>query len=346
MFKILIADDSMFVREQLRQLLLCHGDFLVVGEAHHGKEAVEMTRRLHPDVIIMDVDMPVMDGIDATRQIMEEVPTPILIHTSSYISRSRNVPFEAIKMGAIDIIEKPKMYPLDPSHEKEFINRIKLISGIKVFRRLKVKSERRLGDHDADLTRQSHSRLPQILAVAASTGGPKALFDLFSLLPPILSFPIVLVQHIGNSFVSGFMEWLQNTSQVQMKIAEHGETLIPNVCYISPGGLHLAVRSSHQIELSDIPPVHSCKPSADVLFNSVSAVYGDNAVGVLLTGIGEDGALGLYEMNQAGATTIAQDEESSVVFGMPKRAIEMNAATYIANITQVATHIKRLFHLQ
>ena len=343
MIKILIADDSIFVREQLRQLFLGQSDCVVVGEAGQGKECVELTARLHPNIIIMDVDMPVMDGIEATRVIMENTPTPIVIHTSSYISRSRNVPFEAIKMGAIDIIEKPNMYPLSAMEEKEFINRLRMIAGIKVFRRRKSKAE--IQTPVAREPIQSHS-LPSILAIAASTGGPKAIFDIFGLLPPFLPFPVVLVQHIGASFVAGFIEWLQNTTHVQMKIAEHGEPLLPNVCYVSPGGKHLSTNVTHQVVLDDSPPVHSCKPSADILFTSVSKAYKSNAVGVLLTGIGEDGARGLCDMRQAGAVTIAQDEESSVVFGMPKKAIELHAASMIGNIPQISEHIRNLFHLQ
>lgn len=343
MIKILLADDSPFVREQLRQIFRNHNDIVVVGEARNGKECVLLNAQLSPNLIIMDVDMPIMDGIEATRIIMEEIPVPIVIHTSSYISKSRNVPFEAIKMGAIDIIEKTKMDLMTPQKEKEFVNRIRLIAGIKVFRRFKVKHE----IHPSQTESLSQDMLPpSVLTIAASTGGPKVIFDIFTQLPPFLPFPTLVVQHIGATFVQGFIEWLQTTTQVQMKIAEHGETLLPNVCYVSPGDVHLAVQVPNQIALLDTPPVHSCKPSADVLFSSISKVYGNTAIGVLLTGIGEDGAFGLYDLRQAGGITIAQDKDSSIVYGMPKKAIEMNAASFVGNVQQITDRIKKLFHLQ
>lgn len=343
MIHLLIADDSPFVREQLRAMLSQHSELTVVGEARHGRECVDLTAQLHPDVIVMDVEMPVMDGIEATRVIMEETPTPILIHTSSFISRSRNVPFEAIRMGAVDIIQKPKLYPLDARSEKEFVSRLKMISGIKVFRRLKAKPAP--SQPIAPLVNPS-ATLPSILGIAASTGGPKVIFDIISSLPRFIPFPIVIVQHIGASFVDGFVEWLQTTTRIQMKVAEHGEPIIANVCYVAPGNSHLRVGENHQIILDDSPPVHSCKPSADVLFSSLCDIYRNRAVGVLLTGIGEDGALGLAELRKRGATTMAQDEESCAVFGMPKRAIELNAAAFVGNASQITEQIMKSFHLR
>jgi two-component system chemotaxis response regulator CheB len=186
---------------------------------------------------------------------------------------------------------------------------------------------------------------PAILALAASTGGPKALYDIFSALPPFVPFPIMLVQHIGAAFVAGFVEWLQTTTQIQIKVAQHDEPLVPNVCYVAPGGRHLAVRLPHTVLLDDGPPIHSCRPSADILFTSIAKVFGSHAVGVLLTGIGEDGAQGLLDLKQAGAATLVQDEESSVIFGMPKKAIELNAAAAVGNIPQIVAHIKRLFQM-
>jgi two-component system chemotaxis response regulator CheB len=184
---------------------------------------------------------------------------------------------------------------------------------------------------------------PRLLAVAASTGGPRALAELFRSLPPMLPFPMMLVQHIGPAFVGSFAEWLQGLTSVQLAIAKDGQPLLPNTCYISPGPVHLALRAPFNIHLEDSEPLHSCKPSADVLFRSVRNVLGAGAVGVLLTGLGSDGAEGLLSMHQAGATTIAQNEESAVVFGMPRRAIEMNAATWTGDIDDIASAITRLF---
>jgi two-component system chemotaxis response regulator CheB len=168
---------------------------------------------------------------------------------------------------------------------------------------------------------------------------------MFSLLPPVLPFPILLVQHIGREFLDGFASWLQMFTGVTIRIAEDGEALMPNTCYLSPGDRHLALRSASAVFLDDGPPVNSSRPSADVLFHSVRRAYGAHAVGVLLTGIGRDGAEGLCAMREAGAVTCAQDEKSSVVFGMPRKAIEMKAVSFVGNIEQIAQTITRLFRL-
>jgi two-component system chemotaxis response regulator CheB len=184
---------------------------------------------------------------------------------------------------------------------------------------------------------------PRLLAMGASTGGPRALADLFRALPPMLPFPILLVQHIGSAFVQNFVDWLQSLTSVQIRIAVDGEALVPNTLYVSPGSHHLAVQAPFHVRLDDGEPVHSCRPSVDVLFHSVEHVLGAQAVGVLLTGIGQDGAEGLRGMRAAGAVTIAQNEESAVVYGMPRRAIELNGASYTGDIDDIADAITRLF---
>lgn len=413
MTRVLIVDDNTFVREQLRAIIEQEPGFAIVGEARNGREAVDAVLSVAPDVVVMDVDMPVMDGIEATRHIMEQRPTPILIHTSSAISRRRNLPFEAIRIGALDIIQKPALYPLGNRERREFLARIAMLAGIHVYRRpvrhgagetdsatpsadgsvpVGAVGQRdefaskdapwpkdAAGSRDAvvqkdgaaalrDAEHLSHvstsqrgflhearpitahaphaaecSVAPRLLAMGASTGGPRALADLFRALPPMLPFPILLVQHIGSAFVQNFVDWLQSLTSVQIRIAVDGEPLMPNTLYVSPGSHHLAVQAPFHIRLDDGEPVHSCKPSVDVLFHSVEHVLGAQAVGVLLTGIGQDGAEGLRGMRAAGAVTIAQNEESAVVFGMPRRAIELNGASYTGDVDDIADAITRLF---
>jgi two-component system chemotaxis response regulator CheB len=348
MIRVLIIDDSSFIRTQIRHLFDDQPDFLVVGEGKDGGEAVVLTKQLHPDVIIMDVEMPKMDGIQAIEQIMEDNPTPIVLHTSSAISRKRNLPFEGISKGALDILEKPSIYPYDNGKKKEVLNKLRVFAGIKVFKRSKPKavpviatppeSDPVVGEFIAEST-------PRILGIAASTGGPKALYDLFRLLPPVLPFPILLVQHISSTFVENFSSWLQNATQVGIRVATEGETLSPNNCYISPGPVHLTVKHPGVIHLDDGPSVNSCKPSADVLFHSIKHVYGSAGAGVVLTGIGEDGAQGLLAMRKAGALTIAQDKESSVAYGMPGKARELRASAFVGNIEEIAFYIQQQFGL-
>ncbi|NOY05063.1 MAG: chemotaxis-specific protein-glutamate methyltransferase CheB [Chlorobi bacterium] len=341
MITILVVDDSLFVREQVKAILSGEKDIVVVGEARNGREAVSLTRKLAPDVIIMDVDMDGMDGIEATRHIMEECPAPIVIHTSSTIARERNVPFEAMKMGALDLIRKPDIYPLTEELRKEFLNKIKIVAGIKVFRRRK----RVKPSFETPVPGIETRPLPKILAIAASTGGPKAIYDILSQLPSVVPFPILIVQHIGASFVEGFVEWLQTATSIQMRIARDGERLVPNACYLSPGTHHLSISKNETIVLRNGSPVNSCKPSADVLFESVAAAYGKYAVGLLLTGIGQDGAKGLKQIKLAGGMTLVQDESSSIVFGMPKAAIEKNAAVRICPLDRIPRELVELFRL-
>ena len=345
MIRVLIVDDSSFIREQVHRMLASDARFHVVGEAGDGVEACRLCGSLRPDLIILDVDMPHMDGIRATQRIMEIHPVPIVLFTNSTVSLQRNLPFEGIRSGALDIVLKPSLYPLQGPERRAFLDRMELLAGIHVFRR-----SPRNGDSvplsPPDLRRPATGRdIPKLLAVAASTGGPKALSDLFRLLPPVLPFPMLLVQHIGDEFLEGFVSWLQTFTGVTIRIAHDGETLQPNTCYLSPGDHHLSLRSQSSILLDHTAPVNSSRPSADVLFHAVRRMFGPLAVGVLLTGIGKDGAEGLLSMHEAGALTCAQDEKSSVVFGMPRKAIEMNAVSYVGNIEQIATAIMRIFGL-
>jgi two-component system, chemotaxis family, protein-glutamate methylesterase/glutaminase len=349
MIRVLLVDDSKFIREQLRVLLAGDTRFQVVGEAWNGMEACERVAALRPDLIILDVDMPKMDGIRATQYIMEHFPTPIVMFTSSTISMQRNLPFEGIRAGALDILLKPDIFPLPERDRREFLQRIEILASVHVFRRT---ARGLVSEPDTDPESEpvpqpfvSNRDIPRVLAVAASTGGPKALSELFSLLPPVLPFPILLVQHIGREFLDGFASWLQMFTGITMRIATDGEILMPNTCYLSPGDRHLSLRSASSIMLDDAPPVNSSRPSADVLFHAVQRVFGAHGVGVLLTGIGRDGADGLHAMHEAGAITLAQDEKSSVVFGMPRKAIEMNAVSYVGNIEQIASTVIKLFRL-
>jgi len=187
--------------------------------------------------------------------------------------------------------------------------------------------------------------VPRVLAIAASTGGPKALYDLFKALPPFVPFPILLVQHISPSFVENFTSWLQHATQITIKTGSEGEQILPNTCYVSPGPVHLTVIYPGVIHLEDSAAVNSCKPSADVLFQSVKRVYGSSSAAMVLTGIGEDGAEGLLTLKKAGAITMAQDKDSSVAYGMPGRAKELNAPLFVGNIEELAMNIQKQFGL-
>ena len=312
MIRVLLAEDSAVTREYLKWLLEQDPELEVVGAAPDGERAVALAERLRPDVILMDVHMPGLDGFDATRQIMERFPTPIVMATAS-TSRA----FEALEAGALVLLAKPPA-PWEDGHEaaaEELLRTIKLMAEVKVVRRWADNGARRV----------RRPRAPRVVAIGASTGGPQVLAAILGELPP-LGVPVVLVQHISLGFIEGFVEWLDSRAPMPVRIARHDDRLTPGTVYVADGGHHVTLTRDRRIALDDGPPVNGFRPSISRLFDSVAETCGQAAVGVLLTGMGRDGADGLRRMRDAGALTIAQDEASSVVFGMPGEAVRLEAA--------------------
>jgi two-component system chemotaxis response regulator CheB len=339
--RVLLVDDSSVMREYIAYLLQQDPALLVAGQARDGVEAVELARRLRPDVILMDVHMPRLDGYEATRRIMAEVPTPIVMMSTSFDPRGlmtspqELVSFSALRAGALTLVEKP-LGPDDPRYEeslKTFLDTTKLMSEVKVVRRSVPRPP--------PLRSPPRGRIA-IVAIAASTGGPQTLAKILEGLPRQLPVPILLVQHIAAGFTAGFVEWLAGvTDAVQVRLAGAGEQARPGVVYVAPERRQLGVTSGGVLRLSDDPAEDGFRPSADHLFESVAAAYGASSIGVVLTGMGRDGALGLRKLRDAGALTIAQDEASSVVFGMPQEAIRHAAAEHVLAPDQIAEAIAR-----
>jgi two-component system chemotaxis response regulator CheB len=328
MIKVLIVDDSKVIQEFLNHLLSSDPEIRVVGIASSGNEAIQIAREEKPDLITMDIHMPGMNGYEATRKLMETVPTPIVIVSGNADLREAGRANKYIEAGAVAVILRPEPFQITEfaSFRNELIQTVKLMSEIKV---VKIYSRNRKDQNlNQDFVRifDNDLRRIHIIAIGASTGGPLALQAILSRLPENLSVPVLIVQHIAPGFVKLFQKMLSSTSGINLKIAEDGEPLKAGIGYIAPDNFHMGISEDNRIILSNQQPENGSKPSVSYLFRSVAKIYGANALGVLLTGMGRDGADELKDMKDKGAITVVQNEESSVVFGMPGEALRIGAA--------------------
>ncbi|MBX3169862.1 MAG: chemotaxis-specific protein-glutamate methyltransferase CheB [Candidatus Eremiobacteraeota bacterium] len=317
--RVLVADDSPTARQLIVELLRSDPELVVVGEAADGTQAVAMTRALKPDVITMDLSMPGVDGFEATRQIMAERATPIVIVSASVRTSEVEISMRALGVGALTVIAKPPG-PQAENFEllaRRFVNTVKSMSQVKVVRRWDH-SERR----PPSPARRPTVRRARVVAMAASTGGPAVLARILSELPAGFSLPILVVQHISPGFTEGFAAWLNTVGCLSVAPAVAGESLRAGQVYIAAEGFHLGVAPNLTIQLDPSPLIQGFRPSANYLFHSVAQVFGRSVVAVILTGMGRDGVEGLRSVREAGGTILAQDESSSVVFGMPGAALK------------------------
>lgn len=340
--RIVVADDSMTVRKRIVEVLSAQPDFTVVAEAANGQEAIEACQRWRPDVITLDMMMPVISGLAATEYIMAYCPTPILIVSSSFNRGEVFKTYDALAAGALDVLEKPTAIGVDDAWERQLVATLRLIARIKVIthprgrlhHRVFPDAKPRPAGPPAPATRDAH----RLVAIGASTGGPGAVMDILGALPREFPLPLLVVIHISRGFGGSFADWLQGLSHFPVAFARDDEPLpAPGSCRVvlAPPDNHLIVRDG-RLRLTDEPERHSCRPSVDVLFESVAREIGSAAVGCLLTGMGRDGAAGLLAMRRAGAHTLAQDESSCVVFGMPREAIRLEAALQVLPLDAIA----------
>ena len=344
MIKVLIVEDSPVSREFLVYILSSDPAIQVVGAVANGLEALEAVRQKKPDVITMDIHMPMMDGFEATRKIMETLPTPIVIVSASTSATEVASTFRAMEVGALAVISRPPGIG-HPEHEaaaRELIQTVKLMSEVRVVRRIPTAAKGRAPGRPRIAPSPILPTGIQVAAMGASTGGPPVLQKILSRLPQDLPFPMLIVQHISPGFVKGFGEWLAGASGFPVRIASQGELPLPGQAYIAPENFHIGIGIGPRIALSDHAPEDGLRPSVAHLFRSVAQVLGPAAVGVLLTGMGRDGAQELKTMKDKGAITIAQDEESSVVHGMPGEAIRLEAATYVLTPEGIADFLAAL----
>jgi len=322
--RVLVADDSELFREALARLVAAEVGLEVVATAADGNAAAKLTKELKPDVITMDLNMPDADGFSGIARIMAETPTPILVLTGN---REEAVGFRALSLGALDILEKPQATADLDEFGHLLRSRLRLLAGVKVIRHLRGLRDRRSPEPPAG-TR------PEVVVVGASLGGPRALATLLRGLPADFPVPIAVVQHIADGFTEGLASWLSSESRLRVGEARDGEPLRPGCVLVAPTGRHLILVDG-RARLSDAPPVDTFKPSVTPLFLSAARAYGARACGVLLTGMGRDGAEGLRAIKAANGTTFAQDEGTSAVFGMPRAAIEMGAVGRVLPIDEI-----------
>lgn len=341
--RVLIAEDSAVARELLVAVLQNTPELQVVGTARNGAEAVRLTKRLQPDVIVMDVYMPELDGLEATRQIMSETPRPIVMVSANLNQSERNLTFDSLQAGALSVLAKPTVND-PPEVYQALITQLKLMSEVKVIRRwIGDKTGRKVAASiEPAVARPRDCSKIQLVAMAASTGGPGVLAEILRALPVNFSVPILIVQHITAGFSSGLADWLNQQTSLEVRLARQGDRPRAGLVLIAPDHHHMLVNRVGLITLTQSPPLQNLRPAANILFQSVAEVYQDTAIGVILTGMGGDGAEGLRAMHTAGAYTIAQDQHSCAVFGMPAVAIELGAVTQVLPVGKIAAAITTL----
>ncbi len=344
MINVLIVDDSLTTREYLKHIIDSDPRMQLAGEAKNGEDAIVKAESVKPDVIIMDIQMPGINGYEATQAIMEKCPVPIIIHSALVAPEHTENIFKSMKVGAVAVSQKPPGlgHPESKQLVEKLLRTVKLMSEVKVVRLLKQKKR-------ASQTKPVHTKILQglssstgIIAIGASTGGPPALQTILSNLNHNFTIPIVIVQHIANGFLNGMVDWLSKTTHLTLKIPKTGEPVKGGHVYFAPEDHHIAISPARAFQVYKIDAHENFKRPISHLFSSVAKIYKNNAIGVLLTGMGNDGVIGVKEMKEQGATTLVQDKESSVVFGMPGEAIKINAATYILNPTGITSFLNKI----
>jgi two-component system chemotaxis response regulator CheB len=336
--KVLVVDDSLLMQKVISDILQADTQISVIGTARDGREALSKVASLHPDVVTMDIEMPFMNGLTATRKIMETEPTPVVM-ISALTQREANITLKALEFGAIDYLPKPAGHislNMD-SVGQELISKIKTAAQAKVMKpTFQQNPEQQTPEEKFEMR-----SCDKIIGIAASTGGPQALTRVLVKLPHNIP-PTLIVQHMPEGFTRIFAERLGQTCRFGVKEAEEGDKLSEGLALIAPGNFHMRVTGGDRIHLSKDAPVNFVRPSADPTLISVAEMFGPKAIGVILTGMGNDGAKGIAAIKQKGGQTIAQDEKTSVVFGMPKAAIATGCVDIVSPLERVPEEIVRI----
>ena len=341
--RVLVVEDSRTVRRRLCEVLAADPGLEVVGEAEDGRRAIELCAAIRPDVVTLDMMLPVMSGLAATEYIMAHCPTPILIVSSSTNRGELFKTYEALAAGAVDVLEKPTGSEPDGAWEGRFTAALRMVARIKVITHPRA----RLGL----LGRPAPATAPgaaapddsTVVGLGASTGGPAAIVEVLRTLPPGYPLPILLVLHIGAPFGTAFADWLDSQTPHRVAVARDGEPLsgVRGRIVMAPPDRHLVVRGEN-LHLTSEAERHSCRPSVDVLFESLAREWGPSSAGCLLTGMGRDGAAGLLEIRRAGGVTMAQDEATSIVYGMPREAVLLGAAQQVLPLGEIGSTLASL----
>jgi two-component system, chemotaxis family, protein-glutamate methylesterase/glutaminase len=380
--KVLVVEDSDIIADVIAQTLESDSKIKVIGQASNGLIALEKLKTLSPDLITLDVWMPIMDGFETVERIMAVKPTPILVVTSSSLKEDVHLSMRMLAAGALDIMEKPNMRDDAQwaKHQKELIAKVKMLSKVKVITHLrgkslqalepsappKIKTETVVAPGKKPEIKEQKEVAPkvpplvpntpflsgvrakfpatshfQVLAITSSTGGPSALQKIFQSLPTNFPASILVVQHISDGFTQGLVDWLQRESPLKIKIAKDNELPLPGVVYFAPDKRDLHIDPAMRFVTK--PGSQMLCPSGDVTLQAVAKMYGNRAVGIVLTGMGNDGAQGLKEIKLAGGYTISQDEATSLIFGMPKAAFDLMRPNEVLAISSIAPRLVQLF---
>jgi len=329
--RAVVADGAASVRGELAAVLEADPEFTVVGEARDGREAVEMVARLRPDLLVMGIQMPVLDGLEATKEIMIEAPTPIII-LSSGGSGDVELALSATRAGALMVLPSPAEG--GEAFHDQFLRSARAMARVKVVRRWRP----RVRAVPARPVRSCDA----VVAIAASTGGPAALQRVLGGLPRDFPAPILVVQHIARGFVDGLCAWLAASCDLRVKVARNGEALQPRTVYLPPEDVHLTLDEQLRIALDRREAVDGFRPSASLLFDSVASACGSGTVAVILTGMGRDGVEGLLRVRERGGRVLAQDEATSVVFGMPREAARAGVVDQVLPVDEIAGALRKL----
>lgn len=342
--KVLVVDDSAVARDLLGYIIQLDPQLEIIGFANDGNQALTFLEHHKPDIITMDFMMPKMNGFETTRKILQRYPIPIIIITNNYKKEEAQKTFQAIEAGALAILEKPKG-PQDPyfsTMAQEIIESIKLMSEIKVITRKPYfqvphtnTANQENPQQKCTVHRELRNRHLDLIAIGTSLGGPQALESILSNLDEDFPIPIFIVQHIANGFVQGLVDWLNGTTKLQVRLAKHGDKGTPGTVLIAPDKYHMEIAKDLTVQLIAAPPEDGLIPSVARLFRSVAKNFGNRAAGIILTGMGKDGAADLLQMRMSGAITIAESEESCIIFGMPGEAIKIGAAQHVLNLDQI-----------
>jgi two-component system chemotaxis response regulator CheB len=357
--RVFLVDDSLVALTLLKRMLATSPDIEVVGTARNGKEALAQFEEARPKVICTDFYMPVMDGLELIQQTMSKYPRPILVISSAVGGSDQgegSKTYELLQAGAVDVFPKPT--GTDPFDEtaRHLVQKIRILAGVFVISRrpqepglLKVRAPEPsqlppvTAVHTPKTAFRSYRGTPlRMVVLGSSTGGPQVLQAILSKLPAAFPCPVLCVQHISKGFLGGLVDWLHSQCRMTVKIAQPGEIALPGTVYFPPEDRHLEIDSRGRLAATQMPPVDGHRPSVTVTLQSVARHYGDSALAVLLTGMGSDGASGMQAIFQAGGITIAQDERSCVVFGMPRQAIELGAAQFALPPEEIAQALLRI----
>jgi two-component system chemotaxis response regulator CheB len=343
--RVMIVEDSLVVRRLLAHIVSRDPRLTLAAAVASAEEALQEMPRVRPDVVSMDIRLPGMDGLEATRRIMAEQPTPIVVIADSVQDSTFSISMNALRAGALSVVEKPVGIETGGFAQvaETICTQLYIMSQVAVIRQRAAKPPRSRPPLGPGMAAQRPPpSQPSVLAIAASTGGPPALAQVLGALPADFPLPVLLVQHMGAAFMEGFAHWLDGLVPMKVAVAQEGEPARPGHVYVAPGDRHLLLTLQGTLRLSNGQPIASQRPSATLLFRSVAEAAGAQALGVLLTGMGEDGAVGLAEMRQSGGYTITEHESTAVVYGMPAAAVRLGGSSLSLPLPAVGPRLAQL----